>query len=224
MEKHRQYSLKKTVWIVIFFAVAMGYLEATVVVYLRELFYPEGFHFPLQFLPARLAWLEIGREASTITMLITLGMASGKTPWSRFSCFMLAFGVWDIFYYVWLKILIDWPSSLLEWDILFLIPVPWTGPVLAPVIVALSMICAAAIILWLEGRGRPFSVAGHELFFVILGAVAITGSFLWDFPMILRREVPAVFRWKIFWTGELLGLSFFLRTAMRNFRANRPES
>jgi len=30
--------------------------------------------------------------------------------------------------------------SLLDWDILFLLPLPWWGPVLAPVLIALLMI------------------------------------------------------------------------------------
>ena len=30
------------------YAVAMGYLEAAVVVYLRAIYYPEGFSFPLK--------------------------------------------------------------------------------------------------------------------------------------------------------------------------------
>jgi hypothetical protein len=34
----------------------------------------------------------------------------------------------------------DWPKSLFDWDILFLLPLPWWGPVLAPVCIALLMI------------------------------------------------------------------------------------
>ena len=52
----------------------------------------------------------------------------------------IAFGVWDIFYYVFLKIIYDWPKSLFDWDILFLLPLPWWGPVLAPVCIAALMI------------------------------------------------------------------------------------
>ena len=37
------------------------------------------------------------------------------------------------FYYLFLIPLTGWPKSLLDWDILFLLPVPWWGPVIAPV-------------------------------------------------------------------------------------------
>lgn len=200
----------------VFFALAMAYMEAAVVVYLRELFYPEGFHFPLKLLPAKLAWIEIGREASTMAMLIAVGMAVGKSPWAKFSVFMLVFGAWDIFYYLWLKILIGWPASLLEWDILFLIPLPWTGPVIAPMIVAASMIYAALELLHKEKRGLSFNIKKGEAFFIALGVATILASFLWDAGIVLNQGVPTKFQWKIFGSGELMGLLAFVQAARRN--------
>ena len=82
-------------WLLLF-AVAMAHLEATVVVYLRELFYPDGFDFPLVIIEGRIAWFEIGREVSTIVMLVAVGkLAAPRDPWRQFAGFLIAFGVWD---------------------------------------------------------------------------------------------------------------------------------
>src|SRR5215471_13766120 len=114
------------------YAVAMAYLESAIVVYLRRLYYPHGFDFPLVIIDIPTLLLELGREAATIVMLATVGIAAGRTKVGKGAYFLLLFGVWDICYYIWLKAFVEWPSSLLTWDVLFLIPVPWVGPVLAP--------------------------------------------------------------------------------------------
>lgn len=214
--QHEHYSTKKILWLLCVFAISMAYLETAVVIYLRELYYPEGFRFPLKILPLKQVWIELGREASTLALLAVIGMMAGRNRWTRFACFMFTFGVWDIFYYFWLKALIDWPSSLVEWDILFLIPVPWTGPVLAPMIVALSMIAASMTILAVEDKERPFSAKRHELIVVALGAFIILFSFMANFEIVVNEGIPKVFRWEIFWTGEVIGLYFFSRAVFRN--------
>ena len=82
----------------------------------------------------------MGREAATLVMLLGVAMLAGTDRWDRIALFCIAFGVWDIAYYVWLWVFLRWPPSLLTWDVLFLIPVPWVGPVVAPVIVSVVMI------------------------------------------------------------------------------------
>ncbi|MDP2983256.1 MAG: hypothetical protein Q8O92_08000 [Candidatus Latescibacter sp.] len=124
---------------VLAFAAAMGYLEAAVVVYLRALYYPEGFSFPLKLIPSEIAVIEIVREAATIVILLAVAMLAGKRFWERFGYFLILFGVWDIFYYVWLKVALGWPASMFDNDILFLIPLPWIGPVIAPVLISILM-------------------------------------------------------------------------------------
>ena len=47
-------------------------------------------------------------------MLATLGMLAGRTWRRRAGYAALAFGVWDIFYYVFLRIISGWPKSLLR--------------------------------------------------------------------------------------------------------------
>jgi hypothetical protein len=115
---------RRILWLTLF-AIAMAYLESAVVVYLRLIYYPEGFQFPLKAITNTNLWIEVGREAATMVMLVVVGFLAAVTGPGRFAVICYAFGVWDIFYYIWLWIFIDWPSSLLTWDLLFLIPLPW---------------------------------------------------------------------------------------------------
>jgi hypothetical protein len=123
------------------FAVAMAWVEAASVYYLRAMV---GRIDPYQEnpLPIRgvLGQVELVREAATLVMLLTIGMLAGRTWHRRLGYTAIAFGVWDILYYVFLRMICDWPKSPFDWDILFLLPLPWWGPVLAPVCIALLMI------------------------------------------------------------------------------------
>ena len=98
----------KLTWAAIF-SISTGFVEAAVVVYLRRIYYPEGFSFPLKPLIDNLMGVEVLREAATIFMLLSAAALAGKKIWERFAYFLFCFGVWDIFYYVWLKVLLDWP-------------------------------------------------------------------------------------------------------------------
>ncbi len=146
----------------VIFAIAMGYLEAAVVVYLRELYYPDGFYikekvgFPfikfglveeLKPFSKKLILTELGREAATIIMLVTLSLIAGNSIKSYIAYFLILFGIWDIFYYVFLKVILGWPESLSTTDVFFLIPVPWIGPVWLPVLLSLIIISIGLIIL-----------------------------------------------------------------------------
>ncbi|MBN2556647.1 MAG: hypothetical protein JXA97_11965 [Anaerolineales bacterium] len=103
---------------VILFAVAMAYLEAAVVVYLRQL---SGLELtvvaPGAFDPFT-GTVEVGRELATVVMLLTLSWAAGRRHQSRMGFFLVSFGVWDIFYYVWLRVLTGWPHTLLSIHVL----------------------------------------------------------------------------------------------------------
>jgi len=121
------------------YAVAMAYVESAAVVYLRGIYYPHGFEFPLTPMSPSMAAIEIGREAAPIVMLLGVAALAGEDRWERFLAFCFSFGVWDLFYYGWLWTFIRWPPSLFTWDVLFLIPVPWAGPVLAPVLISVAL-------------------------------------------------------------------------------------
>ena len=134
------------------FAIAFAYIEAAVVVYLRAIFYPNGFTFPITNLlempgAKRYILYEIGREAATVVLMLTASWLMAGNWRQRLVYFLIIFAVWDIFFYLWLKLLINWPTSLLDWDVLFLIPLTWAGPVLAPVITSLTMLLTASLLL-----------------------------------------------------------------------------
>jgi hypothetical protein len=192
-------------WLVTY-TVAMAYVESAVVVYLRAIYYPQGFAFPLAPLPPGMVAIEIGREAATLVMLLGVAMLAGMQRWERFLAFCVSFGVWDLFYYVWLWLLIGWPPSLFTWDVLFLIPVPWTGPVLAPVIVSVLLV-VGGLLLWRKGaRGEPVRFPIPLRILALTGALLVLGSFVLDFRLVLRQMEPPPFRWGLFGLGVSLGV------------------
>ncbi len=136
--------------VVVAWSVAFALVEAMVVYYLRRLFgvqydlrfSPAGFHFPRVYLLH-----EQAREAATMVMLLAVGFLTGRTWWQRFAYWILAFGVWDIAYYMWLWVLLRWPSSLGDRDLLFLIPGEWWAPVWHPVLASCVFIAVAVLIL-----------------------------------------------------------------------------
>jgi hypothetical protein len=145
--------LFKRFCIVVVFGIALGYFEAAVVVYLRAIFHPDGFTFPMTEFGITTLWkqilfTEVGREAASMLLISSAAWLFGQNHRQRFAFFATIFAVWDITYYIWLKILIDWPSSIMDWDILFLIPTVWAGPVLAPVLISITLLIFAVIILY----------------------------------------------------------------------------
>lgn len=192
------------------FAVAFALVEAAVVVYLRALYYPGGFAFPVKPPPVDMAHVELWREGATLLMLGSAAALAGGNGWRKFAFFMYAFGLWDVFYYVWLKVFIGWPASLAEPDVLFLIPVVWWGPVLAPCIVALSLCVAAVTIVFLDERGKAFVLKPSDVALVTAGACIILYTFMADSAALEAGRMPPPYRWGLFWCGELLGIFAFL--------------
>ena len=118
---------KRFLWVSTY-AIAMAFLEAVVVVYIRGLLQITNDHVAL----GPYVMMETWREAATLVMLASVGWLAGRKRLDRWAYGWFAFGIWDIWYYIWLKVLLDWPASLLSLDTLFLIPLTWWGPVLAP--------------------------------------------------------------------------------------------
>ena len=200
--------IKKILWVMIF-AVAMALVESAVVVYLRELHYPEGFRFPLKLIIDKTVIVELYREIATVIMLLSIGALVGKIFWERFAYFLIAFGVWDIFYYIWLKVFIDWPASLFEWDILFLIPFPWIGPVIAPVSIALLMAFSGALIAWSFQNGNNFRPLLLSYIFAAGGIISTLYSFMWDTGATLNGQSPRPYHYELLIIGNLLFVAAF---------------
>ncbi len=190
------------------FAISFAYIEASVVVYLRDILYPEGFSFPLRYISPLRGIIEIGREFFSLVLLLSVAFLSGKDFWKRFSAFCLIFGVWDIFFYIWLKIFLNWPSSLFEWDILFLIPAPWTGPVIAPVIVSLTLILIFVVIELY--REKPFRISTLHTIIAILGFLSIFISFMWNATLTAKGGIPRQYPWYYLILGEVILLSLVI--------------
>ena len=185
------------------FAITFGLVEAVVVVYLRALYYPEGFVFPLKMISQSHLMAELAREFATIVMLISVGAIAGISRWQKFSYFMIAFGIWDIFYYVWLKVFLDWPLSLTDWDILFLIPIPWIGPVIAPIVISILMIIAGWAIIRREEGGNSFSPPSSSWVLGGIGTAVVLFTFLRDTGATLKGGVPEPFWYWLFGIGAM---------------------
>jgi hypothetical protein len=167
-------------WITIF-SIAMAFLETSVVVYLRKLYYPGGFNFPLKMMDKDIAIVEIFREFATLIMLLGAGFIAGRNKAEKFGLFLYSFAVWDIFYYVFLKVILNWPESLLTWDILFLIPTTWVGPVIAPVLVSLAMIAFAILISKFTSQDIKTKISLLEWALLIGGSIVLVVGFILDY-------------------------------------------
>lgn len=224
---------RRTLWWMTAFAVAMGVLEGAVVVYLRRLYFPDGFRFPMRALETDIMIVELWRELATMVMLFAVGAVAGRTRAERFAYFLYCFGLWDLVYYGFLKLTLDWPESFLTWDILFLLPVPWVGPVLAPCIVAATMCAIALVTIRATDRGIAASMTPRERALLAAGAVIIIVSFTLDWirvdgPTLWRNIVddrdllyglgdyiPQEFPWWIFAIGQSIALFASLSYARR---------
>ncbi len=187
-------------------------VEAAVVIYLRQLLHVEGSNITLSGIPRGIFTVEIVREFTTLVMLISVGVLAGNRPLGRFGSFIIAFGVWDIFYYVFLSIFHGWPRSFLDWDLLFLIPVPWMAPVLAPVLVSCGLIFSGYWLLIREQQKKRIVVSLSDW---IIEAVA-TVLILYSFTNNNSVSTPEVFSWIIFLAGLALGVSYFVWRMMKS--------
>jgi len=177
------------IWITLF-AISMGIFEGAVVVYLREIYYPLGFAFPLTPMDNHIVITELIREFASLIMLLSIGFIAGKNFSQRFAWFIYSFAVWDIIYYVFLYAILSWPESLITWDILFLLPVTWTGPVIAPVIISLLMILLALTIYHYNRRSEfKVKIFRKEWIILISGSIIVFISFIWDYCRFLIKNI-----------------------------------
>jgi hypothetical protein len=195
------------------FAVAMAFVEAAIVVYLREII-GGGPIFPMKEISTQLLVVETCREAATIVMLVSVAVLSFRGGARRMGAFLLLFAVWDIFYYLWLSVTISWPGGIADWDVLFLIPVPWVGPVWSVLLISSGMIAFSV----------PFLRAPEEARFApglwgwasgVAGAAIIVATYIWEWTKIgYGADVPTDFSVLPFF----LGLSLLFASGYITFR------
>lgn len=191
---------------VVIYAGAMAWVESAVVFYLRSMI---GRIEPYQTDPLPIiggfALVELPREFATLVMLFAVGFLAGRTWRARIGYAVIAFGVWDIFYYVFLKMMCGWPHSLLDWDILFLLPMPWWGPVLSPVLIALLMILWGTFASQFERQPHPVLSNWRAWILNLMGIVLALYVFMADSIAAahhgldaIRTVLPEKFNWPLF--------------------------
>ena len=218
-ERHARYGS------LVVLALAFGWIEASAVVYLREISvreamlqaaaYLPSLQLTLASLPGRLVALEMAREACTLVLLAAVGWLAGGRPADRIGGFIAAFGIWDLTYYAVLRLVSGWPESIRTWDILFLIPSPWVAPVWAPVTVATLFVLAGSYLFWTAGHRRRYRWTDVG---VLLASVGLTlAAFLVGSTAVIDHRVPEHFPIWLFWSGVVLGTAWFVRVERRAF-------
>jgi hypothetical protein len=200
-------SYRRAAITVIAFAVAMAYLESAVVVYLElaQSVSPDAL-FPVRSLQGavNLSAIEVGREFATLVMLVAVGCLVGRRWIDKLGWTAVAFGIWDILYYVWLWVFIGWPHSPTSWDLLFLIPVPWSGPVWAPIAVSGGLVVAGLVI------GREVILGRSPQITLVRGGSAagggllVIGSFVANAPVLVSGGTPGWYPWPLLVAGMAL--------------------
>ncbi len=200
--------------------IAFGMIEAAVVIYLRQIYYPEGFQFPVIRADFDAALVEIFREFATLVLMGALAVLLHRKRLNQIAVFMIVFGIWDIFYYVFLKIFLNWPPSFATWDILFLLPCPWVGPVWPPVFVSMALIYSGYGILAADFRGKPLEFSWSDRVQIILAGLVIVVSFLIPGRTVAAGTIPRYYPWYLFGIGFVWGVVVFEKRRRKRLAVN----
>jgi hypothetical protein len=224
--QHVDDSLVGTSIVVIAFAVAMAYLEAAVVVYLRQAIGIEhDALFPLRLDEAsgNLGLIEVGREVATLVMIAAVGWLAGTSWIERLAWAAVLFGAWDIAYYGWLWAFVGWPPSPATWDILFLVPVPWVGPVWAPIAVSAALIAFGLLAARRLRRGGEIVIGPWQRAGGLAGGILVVASFMLDAGHILSGGVPVTWAWPSYIAGMTLAALAAVTALWPGSRSRRIE-
>ena len=223
---------------VMVFAVAFGWVESAVVVYLRKIYFDGVFKFPLTIVWKEgkhvidpLVRIELGREIATLIMLVAIGWVAGRNRLQKFSFFMIAFGIWDLFYYFWLHVMVGWPESLMTWDLLFYVPLPWVGPVITPTLIAMTLAIAGSTMIYLDRQGYLIRWRWYDMVIECSCGLLLIVAFCWDWKNILqvpgdipRNGVPNPFAWWLFLPAYLFSVIYFCGRLREFVKQTKPHS
>lgn len=207
-------------WLAIL-ALAFGYIEGAVAHYLRMHLYPGGFDDTIDLvIDIHTLAVEVGREICTLVLMVAVAALTGGPFIRRLASFVYLFAIWDLSYYGALWIFEGWPSSPYDWDLLFLVPVPWFSPVLAPITISIiGMVGAVSVHLVFERRGRlvvPWCGLG----------LANAALVAWEISFMAqggpRTEFPSHYRWWLFDLGVAFALAGYLLTWRSNAAGRKP--
>lgn len=207
---------------VVAFGAAMGYLEAAVVVYLRA---------ALELLPGAVPAhdpdtfgtfeaIEIARELATLVMIAAVGWLVGRSRLERLAWAAVVFGLWDIVYYLGLRLAIGWPSAFDTWDVLFLVPMPWVGPVWAPIVVSAALVGFGLAATRRVRAEEDIAVGTRRAIAALGGGGLVIVSFIVDSNRVMAGDVAPWTGWPIFWAGMILAAAA-TATALTGTRAVR---
>jgi hypothetical protein len=188
------------------FGLAFGLMEAAVVIYLRQIGgYAPGRVFPvLQNLNPHqeLAFsIERLREGASLAVMVGPAFLFSNRSFERLLGFLLIFGVWDLSYYAWLRLLVDWPPSPLSYDVLFLIPTLWVAPVLCPILISVSLAAFVSAYFVIARRRMARNPSLLQWLLALLGGALVSLSFLNNAEYYLNGGMPPRFSWLIFAGG-----------------------
>ena len=198
-------TFRSTAVAVIAFGIAFGYVEAAVVVYLRSAI-EIGSVVPAHE-PATLGTyeaVEIARELATLVMIAAVGWLAGRTRLERLAWAAVVFGAWDIVYYLGLRLIIGWPPDVAAWDVLFLVPIPWVGPVWAPIVVSAALVACGLAAARRLRSGRDIAVGPLRAVAALWGGGLVIASFLVDTDRVVAGDASPWTGWLIFWIGMIL--------------------
>lgn len=213
MSDRKQRAAYIAMWV---FALAFGVIEAAAVVYLRETAprdADEVVRFPLVLIREHLVVMELVREACTLVVLGAVAWMAARRWADLVGAFLLMFGVWDLTYYAALRLVIGWPDGLSNWDLLFLIPLPWVAPVWAPATVAVIFVAAGSYLFWTPTRARQYGPS--DIAVILASAAAIVGACLVEWRVVFSREVPQQFPVWLYWAGVAAGTLWFVHVERR---------
>lgn len=225
MYKERPLAAIVSLWV---FGIAFGLIEAAVVVYLRALFGQEGDSlFPLENLTdpgvRTVMEVEVWREGATLVLMLAPAWLFDRRPFMRLLAYAMIFGCWDLSYYAFLKLFLDWPASLLTYDVLFLLPAVWVAPVLCPVLISLALIVFSSACFVLDRKQSACPPRPGHWLAALGGAGLVLFAFMKESAYYLDGGLPVRFPWMPFMAGNLLAAAAGLHFIYRLTRRDRPR-